>query len=116
MILVPASGGLIVGALNVLRNALDEDAEKNGGEFGRTGANGTNRIIVGLRDFSRPLLKAIAACVTLGTGNSLGPEGPSVEIGASIAKGVSSFMDKSSNGKLSLVAAGSAAGIAAGLC
>ncbi|KAF5725257.1 hypothetical protein HS088_TW0G00022 [Tripterygium wilfordii] len=61
-----------------------------------------------------PFLKALAACVTLGTGNSLGPEGPSVEIGTSIAKGIGSLFDKSSQRKLSLLAAGSAAGISSG--
>lgn len=62
----------------------------------------------------QPFLKALAACVTLGTGNSLGPEGPSVEIGTSIAKGVGSLFDKNPHRKLSLVAAGSAAGISSG--
>jgi len=48
----------------------------------------------------RPVRKALAAIVTLGTGNSLGPEGPGVEIGAAISRvGMSiwpferSFMD-----------------------
>lgn len=34
----------------------------------------------------RPIRKALAAIVTLGTGNSLGPEGPGVEIGAAISR------------------------------
>lgn len=34
----------------------------------------------------RPVRKALAAIVTLGTGNSLGPEGPGVEIGAAISR------------------------------
>ena len=38
-----------------------------------------------LRTKARPALKAAAAVVTLGAGASLGPEGPSVEIGAAIA-------------------------------
>ncbi|KAM1345953.1 hypothetical protein FF1_035268 [Malus domestica] len=63
---------------------------------------------------SRPFFKAIAACVTLGTGNSLGPEGPSVEIGTSVAKGIGAVFDKNSQRRQSLVAAGSAAGIASG--
>ncbi|XP_072078228.1 chloride channel protein CLC-e isoform X4 [Arachis hypogaea] len=63
---------------------------------------------------SRPFLKALAASITLGTGNSLGPEGPSVEIGTSIAKGVGSFFDKNSARMLSLLAAGSAAGLSSG--
>ncbi|KAM1987390.1 hypothetical protein ACFX15_034659 [Malus domestica] len=63
---------------------------------------------------SRPFFKAIAACVTLVTGNSLGPEGPSVEIGTSVAKGIGAVFDKNSQRRQSLVAAGSAAGIASG--
>lgn len=117
VILVPASGGLIVGLINVLRSALDyddDDSEKiNSGRFGGSGT--PNSILDGLRAATRPFLKAVAACVTLGTGNSLGPEGPSVEIGTSIAKGVGTIVEKTSNRKLSLVAAGSAAGIASGM-
>ncbi|KAM6540636.1 hypothetical protein CsatB_005083 [Cannabis sativa] len=103
VVLVPASGGLIVGVLNEIRNALVDD-----------GDGLPSSVWNGVKAVSRPFLKAVAACVTLGTGNSLGPEGPSVEIGTSIAKGVGNVFDKSSNKKLSLVAAGSAAGIASG--
>ncbi|KHN29889.1 Chloride channel protein CLC-e [Glycine soja] len=51
----------------------------------------------------------MAAFVTLGTGNSLGPEGPSVDIGTSIAKALHPFFDngKSSGRMLSLLTAGS---------
>ncbi|XP_061367374.1 chloride channel protein CLC-e [Gastrolobium bilobum] len=96
VILVPAFGGVIVALLNLLRERLDSDVDRD--PF----------------NASRPFLKAMSASVTLGTGNSLGPEGPSVEIGTSVAKGVGSFFDKSSTRMLSLLAAGSAAGLAAG--
>ncbi|XP_031381875.1 chloride channel protein CLC-e isoform X1 [Punica granatum] len=99
VILVPACGGLIVGMLNLIRSSIDGD-----------GGGKENRVKAVLR----PVLKAVAACVTLGTGNSLGPEGPSVEIGASVAKGVGNLFNKSSLRKPSLVAAGSAAGISSG--
>ncbi|KAH9303010.1 hypothetical protein KI387_014593 [Taxus chinensis] len=62
----------------------------------------------------RSFLKTAAATVTLGTGNSLGPEGPSVEIGASIANGMGKVLQSSQGTKLSLVATGSAAGISSG--
>ncbi|GJP55844.1 hypothetical protein CLOM_g14867 [Closterium sp. NIES-68] len=62
----------------------------------------------------RPVLKAVAAAVTLGTGNSLGPEGPSVEIGSSIGKGASRAVQGGRERTIALVAAGSAAGISAG--
>ncbi|KAM3292024.1 chloride channel protein CLC-e [Capsicum chacoense] len=95
VILVPASGGLIVSFLNAFRTTL------------RDQKNWTSSVL-------KPLLKTIAACVTLGTGNSLGPEGPSVEIGASVAKGIGALLDKPAQRKLSLKAAGSAAGISSG--
>lgn len=99
--MVPAVGGLIVSLLNMLRSALEDSA------------GGT--AMSNIRSAMKPVLKTVAACVTLGTGNSLGPEGPSVEIGVSVAKGVGAFLDKGAQKKLSLRAAGSAAGIASGL-
>ncbi|XP_058201942.1 chloride channel protein CLC-e isoform X2 [Rhododendron vialii] len=100
VITVPVCGGLIVGLLNVLRVTLDGPAESVS--------------MSNLKAVLEPILKTMAACITLGTGNSLGPEGPSVEIGASIAKGVGSLFDRRAQRKLSLVAAGSAAGISSG--
>ncbi|MFS8023944.1 putative CBS domain, chloride channel, voltage gated, chloride channel, core [Helianthus anomalus] len=91
IILIPTCGGLVVSLLNVFRSALED---------GNSGLKG--------------LLKAVAAAVTLGTGNSLGPEGPSVDIGTSVAKGVASLFDKDAQRELSLKAAGSAAGISSG--
>ena len=63
----------------------------------------------------RPALKALAAAVTLGSGNSLGPEGPSVEIGSAIGRGTGGLMQGSRERTIALVAAGSAAGIASGM-
>ncbi|MFQ6635951.1 hypothetical protein Gotur_013008, partial [Gossypium turneri] len=56
VIFVPACGGLIVSVLNAARNAVSEAS------YSAKAALGS-------------VLKALAACVTLGTGNSLGPEG-----------------------------------------
>ncbi|KAK8488321.1 hypothetical protein V6N13_029823 [Hibiscus sabdariffa] len=95
VICVPTCGGLIVSVLNAARNAVSEAS------FNAKGALGS-------------VLKTLAACVTLGTGNSLGPEGPSVEIGSSIAKEIHYLLDKNPQTKLSLLAAGSAAGISSG--
>ena len=39
-----------------------------------------------LRNAAKPPAKSIAAAVTLGTGASLGPEGPSVEIGNAVGR------------------------------
>ncbi|KAJ1415638.1 Chloride channel, voltage gated [Sesbania bispinosa] len=100
VILVPAFGGVAVAVLNLLLRRFDSAA-----------ADQTPSAY-----FKSAFLKAMAASATLGTGNSLGPEGPSVEIGTSIAKGIgsTSLFDKSSGRMLSLVAAGSAAGLSAG--
>lgn len=62
-----------------------------------------------------PTVKAIQAAVTLGTGCSLGPEGPSVDIGKSCANGISVMMENNRERKIALVAAGAAAGIASGI-
>ncbi|KAJ4838303.1 hypothetical protein Tsubulata_034023 [Turnera subulata] len=110
VILVPACGGFVVSILNHLRSSLEEKEKAN-----------NNYALL------PPLFKTLAACFTLGTGNSLGPEGPSVEIGASIAKALASRpllrpnysnndndSSSTSQAKLSLLAAGSAAGIASG--
>ncbi|XP_024977468.1 chloride channel protein CLC-e isoform X3 [Cynara cardunculus var. scolymus] len=100
IILIPTCGGLVVSLLNMLRSALDAPKEENSADS--------------LKAVLKPILKAVAAAVTLGTGNSLGPEGPSVEIGASVAKGVGSLFDRDAQRELSLRAAGSAAGISSG--
>ncbi|KAK1379214.1 Chloride channel protein [Heracleum sosnowskyi] len=100
IVFVPACGGLVVGMFNYIRGDLKNPVE---GVL-------TSRI----KDVLEPIVRTLAACVTLGTGNSLGPEGPSVEIGSSIAKEVGILFDKGSQSKLSLTAAGSAAGIASG--
>ncbi|XP_058069417.1 chloride channel protein CLC-e isoform X2 [Magnolia sinica] len=99
VILVPVCGGVMVGMLNSIRSALDTSG----------GILSSN-----LKAALKPFLKALAASITLGTGNSLGPEGPSVEIGASIAKGVGNLFERGGERRLSLVAAGSAAGISSG--
>ncbi|CAN6685018.1 unnamed protein product [Malus baccata var. baccata] len=95
----------------------DNNGNEQGGEKGETllvKMGMPVSVFYGLKAASRPFFKAIAACVTLGTGNSLAPEGPSVEIGTSVAKGIGAVFDKSSESRLSLVAAGSAAGFASG--
>eukprot|EP00899_Mesostigma_viride_P028974 jgi/Mesvir1/9261/Mv03126-RA.1 len=65
-------------------------------------------------DWLRAFLKTAAAAVTLGTGNSLGPEGPSVEIGKSVARNLAWSLKASQARTNSLLAAGAAAGVSAG--
>lgn len=61
-----------------------------------------------------PTIKAVQAAITLGTGCSLGPEGPSVDIGKSCANGFSLMMENNRERKIALIAAGAAAGISSG--
>lgn len=62
-----------------------------------------------------PTVKATQAAITLATGCSLGPEGPSVDIGKSCAYGCSAMMEINRERRIALVAAGAAAGISAGM-
>jgi H+/Cl- antiporter ClcA len=62
----------------------------------------------------RPVTKMLAASVSLGSGASLGPEGPSVEIGTSFGVLLSEALQVSEERQRLLLGAGSAAGLAAG--
>ncbi|KAJ6765563.1 CHLORIDE CHANNEL PROTEIN CLC-E, partial [Salix purpurea] len=114
---VPACGGLIVGILNHLQTTIINSSSTTSNN--KNDKKGWLQLPVAAVAAAPSFLKTLAACFTLGTGNSLGPEGPSVEIGASIARGIASlpvFNNHNSNQtKLSLLAAGSAAGLSSGL-
>ncbi|MBD2194713.1 MULTISPECIES: chloride channel protein [Calothrix] len=62
----------------------------------------------------RPVTKMLAASVSLGSGASLGPEGPSVEIGANFGMLLSLVLQVSQEQQRLLLGAGAAAGLAAG--
>ncbi|MBD2294015.1 chloride channel protein [Anabaena sphaerica FACHB-251] len=62
----------------------------------------------------RPVSKMIAAAVSLGSGASLGPEGPSVEIGTNFGVLLSDVLQVSQERQRLLLGAGAAAGLAAG--
>ncbi|GAB1542676.1 chloride channel protein [Scytonema sp. NUACC21] len=62
----------------------------------------------------RPVTKMLAASVSLGSGASLGPEGPSVEIGANFGLLLSVVLQVSQERQRLLLGAGAAAGLAAG--
>lgn len=76
------------------------------------------------KNSSRFLRKPLAAIVTLGTGNSLGPEGPSVEVGMAVSRIcmpssiVRSETDEETMARIQrnrlLLSAGAAAGVSAG--
>jgi Voltage gated chloride channel len=116
--LIPAAGGMAVGLILLagslppgLRGTVAQVDEEATGPI-RT----TSKRVQYLTDSMR---KSVAAVVTLGTGNSLGPEGPCVEIGMGTAR---ACMDISKNRKADrrriwhriLLSCGSAAGVAAG--
>lgn len=67
-----------------------------------------------LRQQLRPVTKMFAAAVSLGSGASLGPEGPSVEIGANFGMLLSQILQVSREQQRLLLGAGAAAGLAAG--
>ncbi|BAZ12285.1 Cl- channel voltage-gated family protein [Calothrix sp. NIES-4071] len=68
----------------------------------------------GLKQKLRPVTKMLAAAVSLGSGASLGPEGPSVEIGANFGVLLSQVLQVSQERLRLLLGAGAAAGLAAG--
>ncbi|KAL8147014.1 hypothetical protein AgCh_004653 [Apium graveolens] len=104
ILLVPVTGGVIVGMLHGLLEILDQIKQS-------TSSQGQGfDLLAGVF----PFVKAIQAAITLGTGCSLGPEGPSVDIGKSCANGCSAMMENNNERRIALVAAGAAAGIASG--
>jgi H+/Cl- antiporter ClcA len=117
IVFIPAAGGLAVGSL-LLLGAFPPGLRGTVKEIDQEGGP--------LRDFvSRIntqlnfLRKSAAAVVTLGTGCSLGPEGPCVEIGMSVARACMDGSPQSqtknrANWNLLLLSCGAAAGVAAG--
>jgi H+/Cl- antiporter ClcA len=99
--LIPTLGGLVVGIL-------------------RWRLQGFSPGVASLTDATQPLpvwrpfAQVAAAAVSLGTGASLGPEGPSVEIGGSIGVLLSQVLRVSQERRRLLLGAGVAAGLAAG--
>ncbi|KAL7482673.1 hypothetical protein ACHAW6_008332 [Cyclotella cf. meneghiniana] len=98
--LAPAVGGLIVGILLKLGGDMppglrDTVTEVDLDAIRAINASPPQSLVACTKnlqplpqrnDFSRFSRKAIGATVTLGTGNSLGPEGPSVEAGMSLSR------------------------------
>ncbi|KAK7259852.1 hypothetical protein RIF29_25467 [Crotalaria pallida] len=104
ILLIPVFGGVIVGMMHGLLEILDQIRQSSSSQ--RQGFD----LLSGVY----PTIKAIQAAVTLGTGCSLGPEGPSVDIGKSCATGFSLMMENNRERRIALVAAGAAAGISSG--
>lgn len=107
ILLIPVTGGVIVGMMHGLLEILEQIKPS-------TTSKSSQRQGFDLLGGVFPTIKAIQAAVTLGTGCSLGPEGPSVDIGKSCAHGCYLMMENNRERKIALVAAGAAAGIASG--
>ncbi|XP_066322491.1 chloride channel protein CLC-f-like [Miscanthus floridulus] len=104
ILLIPVTGGVVVGMMHGLLEIFEQLKLVKSGQ--RQGINFVGAIF--------PTIKAVQAAVTLGTGCSLGPEGPSVDIGKSCANACSEMMESNRERRIALVAAGAAAGIASG--
>jgi H+/Cl- antiporter ClcA/predicted transcriptional regulator len=95
IIFIPIFGALVV---SLLRLQLDK---------AETGTSGKNLYL-------QAPLKTVAAAFSLGAGASLGPEGPSVELGSNVGSLLGQLMQFSSERIRLLIGAGGAAGLAAG--
>ncbi|CAN6989610.1 unnamed protein product [Brassica oleracea var. botrytis] len=104
ILLIPVTGGVIVGMMHGLLEILDQIRQSTSSQ-----GQGVD-LLAGIF----PVIKAIQAAVTLGTGCSLGPEGPSVDIGKSCANGFALMMENNRERRIALIAAGAASGIASG--
>ncbi|MCT0229849.1 chloride channel protein [Synechococcus sp. CS-1324] len=104
VLVVPMLGGLLVGLLRQLARDLGPGLPSL-----MAMADGMVRAAPKL-----PLLRLVAAALSLGSGASLGPEGPSVEGGGNIGLWVGQRGSLSPESQKALVAAGVAAGLAAG--
>ncbi|PUZ52057.1 hypothetical protein GQ55_6G240100 [Panicum hallii var. hallii] len=104
ILLIPVTGGVVVGMMHGLLEIFEQIKQSLSSQ--REGIDPMAAIF--------PTIKAIQAAITLGTGCSLGPEGPSVDIGKSCANGCAEMMENNRERRIALVAAGSAAGIASG--
>lgn len=101
---IPCLGGLIVGVMRWIWK-----------DFGPS-LSALISAPVGSQQVEPPkfVAKAIAAAISLGTGASLGPEGPSVELGGNIGILLGQALQVSQDRQRLLVGAGAAAGLAAG--
>lgn len=102
--LIPVAGGTVVGCLQWLfPQLLAQDFHS---------LIGSNRIAT-ISPW-RGIIKMLAASISLGTGASLGPESPSVEIGSNVGIVIGQLFQVSKERYRLLLGAGAAAGLAAG--
>ncbi len=101
IIFIPMVGALVVSLVRLKLDKLDQaEARTANRELGLS--------------YSQVPLKTVAAALSLGAGASLGPEGPSVELGSNIGSLLGQMLQFSSERIRLLIGAGGAAGLAAG--
>jgi CIC family chloride channel protein len=106
VIFIPVIGGLIVG---LMRQYLVAEERHHG----VAGVMEAVALAGGRLRYQRTPIKILAAAISLGTGASVGPEDPSVQIGSSFGSMVGQLSKLSSDRIRVLVATGAAAGISA---
>ena len=106
IVLVPILGGLVVGLIN--QYILGEEKV-----HGTAGIMESVALAGGRLHYQNTPLKSAAAVVSIGTGASVGPEDPSVQIGASLGSLLGQLLHVSDDRVRTLVAAGAASAIAA---
>jgi CIC family chloride channel protein len=106
VVVVPALGGLVVGL--IIYFFVGEERH-----HGIAGIMEAVALAGGRLRYYRLPAKAIVSALGIGAGASLGPEDPSVQIGANLGSMLGQLLHISEDRVRALVAAGSAAGIAA---
>lgn len=106
ILLVPLVGGLIIGL--ILHFFIGEERH-----HGVAGIMEAVALAGGRLHYSHMPIKAVASALSIGVGASVGPEDPSVQIGASIGSMLGQWLHLSDSRMRALVAAGAASGIAA---
>ena len=106
VLLVPATGGVIVGVLMVL--FVGEERH-----HGVAGIMEAVALAGGRLRYKRIPIKSVAASISIGAGASVGPEDPSVQIGANLGSFFGQMLRESDDRTRTLVAAGAAGAISA---
>jgi chloride channel protein, CIC family len=104
--LIPVLGGLVVGL--IIYYMIGEERH-----HGVAGIMEAAALAGGRLRYKRMPAKAVASAISIGSGASVGPEDPSVQIGASLGSMFGQWLHLSDERVRSLVAAGCASGIAA---
>jgi CIC family chloride channel protein len=106
VLLVPVVGGLVVGV--IVHRFIGEERH-----HGVAGIMEAVALAGGRLRYRRLPAKAVAAALSIGSGASVGPEDPSVQIGSNLGSFLGQALHLSDERVRTLVAAGAAGGIAA---